>query len=109
MLNKIPPQQALELVLGNTVRRPSSEVPIELAPGLILAQNVRADRDFPPFPRAMMDGYAVRLADAGKSVEVAGEVAAGQAPAVDVSDGRCVSIMTGAACPRGTEVVVVGV
>ena len=106
MLKMITPDQALDLVLLNTVRRPSSVVPIEHAPGLILAQNVRADRDFPPFPRAMMDGYAVRMEDAGRAVEVAGEVAAGQAPTVEVTPGRCVNIMTGAACPTGTEVVV---
>ena len=106
MLKMITPDQALDLVLVNTVRRPCSEVPIEQAPGMILAQNVRADRDFPPFPRAMMDGYAVRLEDAGRAVQVAGEVAAGQAPTVEVTAGRCVSIMTGAACPTGTEVVV---
>ncbi len=106
MLKMIEPDQALDLVLVNAARRPSSEVRIEDAPGLILAQNVRADRDFPPFPRAMMDGYAARVADGGRTVNVAGEVAAGQTPSVEVTDGACVSIMTGAACPNGTEVVV---
>ena len=106
MLKMITPDQALDLVLVNTVRRPSSETPLAEAQGRILDQNVRADRDSPPFPRAMMDGYAVCVADAGRAVEVAGEVAAGQTPEVEVSPGRCVNIMTGAACPTGTEVVV---
>jgi len=106
MLKMITPDQALDLVLVNTVRRPSSETLLGEAHGRILAQNVRADRDFPPFPRAMMDGYAVCVADAGSAVEVVGEVAAGQTPTVEVGPGRCVNIMTGAACPTGAEAVV---
>jgi molybdopterin molybdotransferase len=74
--------------------------------GLILAEPVRADRDYPPFRRAMMDGYAVVVADAGRTIDVVGEVAAGQAPALTVAPGACASIMTGAPCPEGAEAVV---
>jgi molybdopterin molybdotransferase len=75
--------------------------------GLVLAESLKADRDYPPFDRAMMDGFAVCVSDAGKTVEVMGEVAAGQAPTgYDVAPGRCVNIMTGAPCPKGTEAVV---
>jgi molybdopterin molybdotransferase len=74
--------------------------------GLTLAEDVVADRGYPPFPRAMMDGYAVRLADAGSTVPVVGEVAAGQSRDEPLRDGTAVSIMTGAPCPPGTEAVV---
>jgi molybdopterin molybdotransferase len=54
----------------------------------------------------MMDGYAVRLSDAGKAIPVAGEVAAGGASPVALSPGTAIEIMTGAPCPEGTEAVV---
>lgn len=74
--------------------------------GLVLAEPVCADRDYPPFSRAMMDGYAVRLADAGRQVRVVAELAAGETATADVREGSCMEIMTGASCPLGTEAVV---
>lgn len=107
MLRMIDPDRALELVLSEA---PASgrvaSLPVSEALGLTLAEEVHTDRDYPPFDRAMMDGYAVVAADAGKEVTLTGEVAAGQRPGVVVSPGSCVAVMTGAACPPGTEVVV---
>jgi molybdopterin molybdotransferase len=54
----------------------------------------------------MMDGYVVRLADAGKTVPVTGELAAGQVSHAPLRDGSALEIMTGAPCPPGTEAVV---
>jgi molybdopterin molybdotransferase len=102
----IDPQQALALVLQAAVRRPPRRVPLAAVCGLKLAQSLRADRDYPPFPRATMDGYAVRTADAGRTVTVVGEVAAGQDVTIEVTLGHCLEIMTGAPCPPGTEAVV---
>jgi molybdenum cofactor synthesis domain-containing protein len=102
----IDPQQALALVLQVAAACPPRRVPLAAAGGLTLAQSVRADRDYPPFPRATMDGFAVRTADAGRSVKVVGEVAAGQDVQIEVTAGNCLEIMTGAPCPPGTEAVV---
>jgi molybdopterin molybdotransferase len=102
----IDPQQALALVLQVAARRPPRRVPLAAAAGLMLAQSVRADRDYPPFPRATMDGFAVCTADAGRTVKVVGEVAAGQDVKIEVAPGHCLEIMTGAPCPPGTEAVV---
>jgi molybdopterin molybdotransferase len=102
----IDPQEALALVLPAARRRPPRRVPLAAAGGLTLAQPVRADREYPPFPRATMDGYAVRTADAGRTVSVVGEVAAGQEVKTEVVPGRCLEVMTGAPCPPGTEAVV---
>jgi molybdopterin molybdotransferase len=102
----IDPQQALALVLQAAARRPPRPVPLAAAGGLKLAQSVRADRDYPPFSRATMDGYAVRTADAGRTVMVVGEVAAGQDVKIEVAPGHGLEIMTGAPCPPGTEAVV---
>lgn len=102
----IDPDEALRLVLQNAVCAAPRKVPLAEACGLQLAEPIAADGDYPPFPRAMMDGYAVRTADAGQTVEVIGEVAAGNPTDVAVSPGRCLEIMTGAPCPSGTEAVV---
>jgi len=79
--------------------------------GQILAEPMLADRNFPPFPRAMRDGYAVRAADlAGvpATLEVIGEIKAG-ARAEDVptlQPGQAAAIMTGAPAPSGSDAVV---
>lgn len=76
------------------------------ATGFTVAEPVCADQDQPPFDRAMMDGYAVREGATGARLPVVDRVAAGQASALNLSDGQCVEIMTGAPCPAGTWAVV---
>ncbi len=102
----IPPDEALRVVLQTSQPAAPRSVPLLAAAGLRLAEDVRADRDYPPFDRAMMDGYAVCLADAGGAVRVAGQIAAGQATGGVLAPGTCFEIMTGAACPEGTQAVV---
>ena len=77
--------------------------------GRILAEEIIADRDCPPFDRATRDGFAVRATDcreAGAQLRVIGEIHAGGEFAKTVSAGECVHIMTGAAAPRGADAVV---
>lgn len=105
-ITMIAPEEALRLVLQHAQRLPSRRLPLADACGLELAEPVLADRDYPPFARAMMDGYAVRLADAGKTVRIVAEIAAGQLPRMRLSDAEAAEIMTGAPCPAGTEAVV---
>ena len=59
----IPVEQALEIVLAHTRVLGTDEVSIEHALGRVLAEDVRADADMPPFDRSAMDGYAVHAAD----------------------------------------------
>ena len=106
MVQAMNPDEALSLVLEHAPRLAPARIPSADALGLMLAQDVFADRSYPPFARAMMDGFAVRAADAGRSVRVVGEVAAGQSSNVRVDEGSAVEIMTGAACPAGAEAVV---
>ena len=78
--------------------------------GLILAEPVSADRDFPPFPRAARDGYAVRATDVQNlpaTLDVIGEIRAGgpEDSAIRVDSGQAVSIMTGAASPPGADAI----
>src|SRR5260370_1838681 len=81
------------------------------ANGRVLAEPVHADRDFPPFPRAARDGYAVRASDLEKlpaTLEVIGEIKAGATPPQipQLASGKAAAIMTGAAAPVGADAVV---
>jgi molybdopterin molybdotransferase len=82
------------------------------APGRVLAEPLVADRDFPPFARAVRDGYAVRSADLAvlpARLQVAGEIKAGAPPESfqgRICPGQAVEIMTGAPLPPGADSVV---
>ena len=84
-------------------------VPLDQAGGRVLAEDVTADRDLPPFHRAIRDGYALRAADLAQAPAVlrcVGEVAAGRAFEAELHLSECVSIMTGAPLPAGADAVV---
>jgi len=80
--------------------------------GRVLGKPVVADRDFPPFRRAMRDGYAVRAADLAQlpaTLEVIAEIKAGIAPEdlpAEIGPGQAARIMTGAPTPTGADAVV---
>jgi molybdopterin molybdotransferase len=91
------------------VDRPSEEVLLLQAVGRVLAEPVAADRDFPPFPRATRDGFAVRAEDLASGImllRVVGQVKAGDTYDLPVATGEAVEIMTGAAVPMGANSVV---
>jgi molybdopterin molybdotransferase len=79
----------------------------------VLAEDVTAEADVPPFARAMMDGYAVHAADTAgatrdtpRSLIVAGRVFTGEVFAGQLTGGTCVEIATGAPLPAGADAVV---
>ncbi len=86
-------------------------LPLDQVRGRVLAEDVAADRDYPPFHRSTRDGYAVRSAEVSAvpiTVECVGEARAG-GPYVGSLCGKrgcCVPIMTGAPLPDGTDAVV---
>jgi molybdopterin molybdotransferase len=84
-------------------------VPLLDAACRVLAETITADRDFPPFPRAARDGYAVRSLDTENvpaTLEVIGEIKAGAAQLPELGPGQAVAIMTGASAPEGSDAVV---
>jgi molybdopterin molybdotransferase len=81
-------------------------VPIEESNSRILAEDISADRDYPPFNRSVRDGFAVRSGDMPGRVRVVGEVRAGQRFEGIVGFGEAVEIMTGAPLPDGADAVV---
>jgi len=76
--------------------------------GLVLAQEVKTDREYPPFDRSTRDGYAVRSNEAvpGAQLKCAGEIKAGDTVRESLATGTCWQIMTGAAVPAGADAVV---
>jgi molybdopterin molybdotransferase len=76
--------------------------------GLVLAQEVKTDREYPPFDRSTRDGYAVRAKEAvpGAQLKCVGEIKAGDTVRESLDAGTCLQIMTGAAVPAGADAVV---
>jgi len=110
----LPFQDARELVIQKTrphlLTHPRQVSKKKLADALgdALAQEVRSDRDYPPFDRSTRDGYAVRASDAapGASLRCVGEIKAGDSVTQPLAPATCVQIMTGAAVPVGADAVV---
>jgi molybdopterin molybdotransferase len=88
--------------------RATAIVSVWEALGLVLAQEVKTDREYPPFDRSTRDGYAVRSNDAapGAQLKCVGEIKAGDTVREALAAGTCLQIMTGAAVPEGADAVV---
>ena len=107
-------EQARHLVEKHAATlRPLGKELVELldSPGHVLAEPILADRNFPPFPRATRDGYAVRAADLAKlpaRLDVITEIKAGASAnaSLKIESGQAAAIMTGAPAPSGCDAVV---
>jgi len=88
--------------------RERANVAVWDALGLVLAQEVKTDREYPPFDRSTRDGYAVCSKDVkpGTQLKCPGEIKAGDTVTEALSAGTCVQIMTGAAVPVGADAVI---
>ena len=104
----IPVSEAIKIVLRHAPTLELEAVALSDALGRVLAENIIADSDLPPFDRAQMDGYAVRAADIAKTparLRIAGESAAGAGWHLEMKAGEAVRIMTGAPVPKGADAV----
>jgi molybdopterin molybdotransferase len=104
----IPVEEAINIILEKAAPLGVEGVPLEDSLGRVLAEEVAADSDLPPFDRAQMDGYAVRsedLRDAPARLRVVGEAAAGNGWRGTLGAGEAVRIMTGAPLPAGADSV----
>jgi molybdopterin molybdotransferase len=100
--------EAIQIVRDQTSVLPFEHVPLDKALGRILAEDVVADSDLPPFDRAQMDGYALRADDVKEvpvRLKIAGESAAGKGWHHELLEGQAVRIMTGAPVPPGADTV----
>lgn len=100
--------EAIHILRHQTRALDAEQVELRHALGRVLAQDVVADSDLPPFNRAQMDGYAVRAEDtraAPVRLRIAGESAAGRGWHQQLQPGDAVRIMTGAPVPDGADSV----
>ena len=99
-------KEALQIVLDSARPLGSERVDLPDVLGRVLAEDVAADIDLPPFDKATVDGFACRLADLGNELAVVETIPAGTAPTKAVGPGQCARIMTGAALPQGADCVI---
>lgn len=94
---------------GDGIKSTSKTKSVSLfdAVGMVLAEDIYCHKPLPAFTNSAMDGYGVRLADAGKKVPIKSSVFAGdEALDINILDGECIKIMTGAFVPPSVEAVV---
>ena len=106
-------EEALERILGEFHPLGPERVPILEALGRVLAEDVYAGEDIPPYANSSMDGYAVQAADtagasrqAPRRLHVIADLAAGYVSEMEVTPGAAIRIMTGAPIPPGADAIV---
>jgi molybdopterin molybdotransferase len=104
-----PLEEARAEVLSAVAPLDAEQVPIWEARGRVLAEDVTAPEDVPPWANSAMDGFAVRGADvvgSGSVLDVIGDLPAGSTTESVVGPGQAIRIMTGAPMPAGADTVV---
>jgi molybdopterin molybdotransferase len=103
----LPVIEARARILAEAIVLPHESIAIAQSIGRVLAEDVTAVRDQPPFAASAMDGWAVRSSDAPGVLRIVGESAAGHGFVGAVQSGEAVRIFTGAAVPIGCDAVVI--
>jgi len=92
---------------------PAERVSIDQAVGRILAEDIKATFNYPPFDYSAMDGFAVRSEDTAEAteedpipLEIIGEIAAGEFVKEELPKGKAYKIFTGAPIPPGADAVI---
>ncbi|HWV34017.1 MAG TPA: gephyrin-like molybdotransferase Glp [Thermomicrobiales bacterium] len=108
----LTPDEARSRILAALNPLPATDLPLDEASGLILAQDVSAKRDLPPFDNSAMDGFALIAADTVQACDdepvtlaISGEIPAGHTSASRIEPGQAMRIMTGAPIPAGADAV----
>lgn len=96
---------AQQLIDENTPSWGTEQVALANSSNRILAEEVRADRDFPPFDRVTMDGFAIMASDTTEKLPIQELQLAGE-PAKTLLPGSAIEIMTGAVLPHGADAVI---
>jgi len=113
MTDLISVDDALQRILTHMTVLPAEDVPIADALGRVLAEDVVAPEDVPPFPNSSMDGYALRAADIASAspahpvqLTVVMDIPAGVTPVRGIGPMQAARIMTGAPIPEGADAVI---
>jgi molybdopterin molybdotransferase len=106
MSSLLPIDEARADVLAATAPLEAHQVPVEDALGRVLAEDVVAAHDVPPFANSAMDGYLVAAGPAGRELVVTGESRAGAPATAPPGEGEALRVSTGALVPEGAEAVI---
>ena len=99
-------ERAFELIYEHTTVTSLKILPLENALGHTLAEDIIASHNLPPYDNSAMDGYAVKVEDAGKCVRIATTIFAGDNSDAKLHTGEAIKIMTGARVPPEAECIV---
>lgn len=109
----VSPEKAHEAIASLSLGGKTEYVPLREARGRVLAERIDAELDVPGFDRASMDGYALKARDTfgadeadSAVLDLAGAVHAGEEPTLEIEEGACAEISTGAVMPEGADAVV---
>jgi molybdopterin molybdotransferase len=102
-------EEAEKLILAEAKDYGNEIIPFDMALGRVLAENIKADRDLPPFNRVTMDGIAINYSAVTNGVnkfKIRATQAAGEQPVEFDQPSECVEIMTGAVLPKSADTVI---
>ncbi|MBK9600650.1 MAG: molybdopterin molybdotransferase MoeA [Anaerolineales bacterium] len=104
--------EARERILSHFQSTPQESIPLIECANRVLAADISAAHDLPPFDNSSMDGFAIRSADSanaaaqGVTLKVVADIPAGSVPTVTLTAGEAARIMTGAQLPKGADAVI---
>ena len=105
--------EARERILSHFHPVTTETVPLVECAGRVLAQDIAATTDLPPFDNSSMDGFAIRATDvtdaasaSPRTLRVVADIPAGVSPTISLAQGEAARIMTGAQLPKGADAVV---
>lgn len=102
-------KEATSIVLESSEILTREEIKLESALNRYLAENIKSDRDYPPFNRSAMDGIAIKFDDIEnglKSFKIQSTIFPGENSPSPLVSGNCFKIMTGAAVPSTADTVI---
>ncbi len=102
-------EEAFRKVLDHPLNLGDEQVTLLQSTGRILAEDIKADRDFPPFDRSTKDGIAIHFSTIEKGIDrfkIQGTASAGMAQQTLSSDANCFEIMTGAVLPKAADTII---
>lgn len=99
-------EEALKIVLENSINLECENVSLHDSLGRVLAEDIFSDMEMPPFDKSAMDGFAIIKEDIDKELTIIETIQAGATPKKVIIPGTCSKIMTGAPVPEGANMVV---
>lgn len=106
MATNLSVSEAERSIVTTAPRLPVSRLPLRELTGAVLAEDIRMEREQPPFDRVTMDGIAIRSQAMQRTFRIAGTQAAGAPPLTLANDDDCIEVMTGAMLPHGSDCVI---